>query len=252
MSHIAIAGNPGAIREKQDYIFDPQTGWSLQEIWNGTQNAIQGLANSFSLAGLRVSTSHRGPSWTCRVVFGDQNQGQEIPQDHWGFVAEYAQEDIRANPKVLELAATAETLALWIKDIDAALKAGTPLSGTVDPGQQVIYNMKARGIETFETKRICLRRRRIISVRYVAQVAVTAIEKVYTTAALVSATRGFAIPSIIASRLPADPPFTPVDCTWSWKERADESDIILNLNKAEECKDFVFAAWNNYLYNVIT
>jgi hypothetical protein len=63
----------------------------------------------------------------------------------------------------------------------------------------------------------------------------------------------FGLPAKIQSQLPANPSAadTPATADWGWWMRTDRSEQIPALNKLEEIKEWVFAAWEIGIFNVI-
>lgn len=202
-------------------------------------------------------------------------------QDRWERVTEYVQEDLRSNPKVIQAAGGSRTLQLWVSAIKAALGSKpvpltlteyyqlvfpdettgtatlTPdgesftlsdFTTTVADEEEQIYDLYARGAEAHEIKRFVVRRRRTFSPDFAAKSLCNALEKIYTTSALI---RAFAIPDVFAALLPADPGFVPTGTAWAWKERQDNLVYSPATNKIEETKDWVFAAWSTLLYELV-
>jgi hypothetical protein len=256
-------GNNSARIIGTDTVFDPNLGEQLVEIWEGTEIALATEARTRILpfGGKAKISQVDGPIYKMTVTWGDPpaNAGEpEVPVERWERVTEYVQEDLRNNPRVIAAASTAETLNRWVNAIKAALKANQTLTQyytsasdpnpVIDPAQEMIYQLYARGASSHEVKRTVLRVRRTFSVQYALRYNVDAVERIYTTAALRAA---FGIPAPIAIHLPPDPALTPANTVWSWKQRQDNSVFLPGLNKIEESRDWVFAAWSTLLYELI-
>lgn len=257
MAGTAQTGNPRAFLQKVEYYFDPATGPGRRETWVGSTAAIDAKAAEIQAAGLKYTQSQKGPSKSlvCDVPSQSGATSDQEIADTYEFDAEFAQESVYANPKLLAAATTTETLADWKYLIEKALSAKpptgliTPSSPTPpDPAMQAIYDLRARGVETFEPRRLVFRRTRTLPLNHASKVIMTAIEHIWTTVALIS---DFAIPAPIAAEFPADPTTTPVGCIWGWKYRKDTSQILWGIaGKKTEIKEWVFGALPTIMYDV--
>lgn len=231
--------------------FDPQQGWSTIEEWEGSRNACTNKQGEYAAVGIRSDLSHDGPKWRLNVTIGDivRTGGEdELPVDTWEIDTEWVQNSIYENPKVLELAGTVVTLAAWREEITRAMKKTPPALDSQTPAGKVrLFEHIVRGVEAYESKRIVVSRVRTISVGYAGQFTCDAVDKIYTTARLVTT---FGIPVAIANRLPPNPSYVPANSAWSWKQRRSSSRFQLRVNKVEEVFDFVFAAWSTILYDL--
>ncbi len=254
-------GNSTARIVSIETVFDPQIGEQQIENWEGEEEALISIArNQIIPSGgkCRVRQAN-GPIYGMSVSYGEVQSGgtTETPIDRWERVTEYIQEDLRNNPHIITAAGTAATLNKWVQDIKAALKSNQTLTQfyttEADPSpviadeQEIIYQLYSRGTEAHEIKRFVLRLRRTISVNFVNRSVANAVETIYTTAALIA---NFGVPPEVANTLPATPAGAPVNTAWSWKQRQDNSVFLPGLNKIEESKDWVYAAWSTLLYTL--
>jgi hypothetical protein len=251
---MATVGNNGIVLVGREIDWDPKEGPGVTEIYEGEEAALTTQAVQWFKAGYRARVDpHQGPIYRMRVFFPDGRDNRQVFTETWERTTEWAQLDIRNNPKVIKAAGgSSVTLALWVKDIKKALADGQQLSGTVDPGQEKLYTLYARGAEVYEVKRFVLRRRRVFPPKLASTVKLDVVEKIYTTAKLIV---GWAVPALIVQQLPVDPAAadTPSDTAWGWRPRVDNSVTTLgrNANKTEEVLDFVFAAWSTLLYDIV-
>lgn len=242
--------------------FDPQLGHLQVQVWEGTKAAI--LVKEAELEAAQWKLTRRKRNGNSPVYSIEASKPLDTPTDRWKIVTEMVQLDIRQNPKVIAAAVSADTLALWVQAIEAALAAGLSLpdyytqvrglTGTDAPiisdEEQELYNLMAMGVTSYEVHRPVLTRSRIIAPDYPEPFLVEAVTAIYTTTGLIAC---FNPPQEIISRLPADLPsyLTPLDCVWGWKLRQQESDFLLSVNRVEEQHSWVFAAWPLLLYDVI-
>lgn len=255
-------GNSTARVVSIETVFDPNTGEQQIENWEGSEEALISLARNTVIPSggkCRIRQSN-GPIYTMGVSYGEVQSGgtTETPIDRWERVTEYIQEDLRNNPNIIAAAGTAATLNKWVQDVKAALKSNLTLhqfyateedpTPTVADQQIMIYELYSRGTEAHEIKRFVLRLRRTISVNFANRSIANALERIYTTSTLISE---FGIPPEVSGTLPADPASSPANTAWSWKQRQDNSVFLPGLNKIEESKDWVFAAWSTLLYNLV-
>jgi hypothetical protein len=251
-------GEAGATLVKTGREFDPNVGFVNIQTYEGNQAAIYALEAGFTAARARTHVDHDGPVYTLEVRSGTpSNPLTEQPVDKWNIDIDFVQESIWSAPKFLAAAAPValaadktldDLIAYWkmrVKDEQA--KESPDTSAWVSPIKEM-YAAINRGQEAYETERPVLSRVRTISASYAGQVVLEAVPTVYTTDSLVFY---FGIPLTISSRLPPNPTYTPPFTAWGWKKRKDTSEFILALNKVQEVKDWVFAAWNTLTYEII-
>jgi len=258
----AVIGNTTARIVSTETVFDPNFGEQEIQHWEGSEEALITVARNEILPSggkCRVQQGE-GPIYRMAVSYGEVQSGgtTEQPIDRWERVTEYIQEDLRNNPNVIFAAGTAATLNKWVQDIKAALKSNLTLTQfyatdadptpTIADEQQMIYELYARGTEAHEIKRFVLRLRRTISVNFATPSIANALERIFTTTSLIAT---FAIPPEVAGTLPANPFIAPAHTAWAWKQRQDNSVFLPGLNKIEESKDWVFAAWSTLLYTLV-
>ncbi len=264
MASVATGSNV-AIRESFEQQFDPQQGNISIEVWNGTRNQIAAIAPGFRVLGAKVKTVNRGALWTLTATwpteFGSVPGGGpvEIPTEKWDIEIEWAQVDIRSSPKFLAAFGNEQTVAILMRRIDAAIKAQlsltdyfstiTPAIGAPTENEQKAYRLRARGAEGYEIKRPVITRRRTYSDAYPTPITVDAVEKVYTTAKLIST---FGVPLLIQRKLPTDPTQIPAETVWGWRLRKQDGTYQISRNKIEEVQDWVYTAWSTLLYDIVS
>jgi hypothetical protein len=227
--------------------FDPARGVEVVITFQGEQAAIESDAATVKAnGGTADSYFYADPGiYRMDVVYPDT---ADEANDVWERVSEFVQEDLRSNPNVIAAAGTSDTLNLWFKDINAAVADGTGLSG-VSSQEQLLFDYVSRGQTSHEVRRIVLRRRRTIPIGFTTPRTPTAVESIYTTAALVL---NFDIPPAVQAILPADPGSAPSGTTWAWKVRVDSSVLIPYERKTEEVMEWTFAAWSTLTYDLVT
>lgn len=239
-------------------IFDPVTGPAVISIFEGSEDDCTTTGAIYQQAGFRSHVfQYNGPVYRLRVSIPEGNDGTPAPNtDRWERFTETAQEDIRNNPRLVaailtEVSPAGSTAAMingLYKDFKDQIKAGNKNANYGATNVQAFFELLSRGAEAHEVRRVILRRRRTIALRFLAQSEVLAVERIYSTSALISA---FAIPNAIASKLPVQGDATPTNTAWGWKERSDDSMILAASSIVEETKEFVFAAWSTLLYQHI-
>lgn len=261
-----VTGSPYAQRQSIEANFDPQYGNQVVETWCGTKIAIYSLADGFRVTGAKVRFRNNGPLYTLTATFSNtatRDGTVELPVDKWEIVTEWAQVDLRANPKLQLIceqdpgAGTGiDKLTKYYALAKEALKTPDQIKlsalNIAPLGQQAVYHLLSQGVESYEIKRLVLRRVRTTSPQYHAPIVLNAVEQIYTTAALISEPpTGVGVPGPITKQLPPNPTLTPKFCDWGWKEREQSSQFVLSLNKIEEQSDWVFAAWPFTLFDFI-
>lgn len=260
MSSVAKGSDYSLVRV--DYGFST-TGADRVEYYEGTRTAIENVV----LPALRNAgavtkvSSGSGAKWTCEGSWSNAtgtNGGTVDPStDRWEVVTEMSQFDLRAHPAVVRIAGTEDKLNQWWKDMDDAIRNGQKYSDVVssaghvyDVNAQKIFNLRCRGVDSFERNQPILRRIRTISPRYTSRVAVTAAPTIYTTNKLVST---WSIPVSIQTMLPSNPVGSiPPDTMWGWLLRNQTSTYVVARNQIEEQTDWQFTLWTTLLYNIVS
>lgn len=236
-------------------VIDSSTGNSWEHEWTGSVSGIASLAATLVAAGARVRDESANGVGRLIATYSydpDAPVANEEATDRYEFDMEPVQVSIFNHPAVATEAAQLGDNGPpeYKKVIEDAVAAGefpTTLPVGVYPLAREVSTLLSRGVESYEIKRPVLSRVRTFSPNFSGRVVLSAIETVYTTAALV---RDFAIPATVASQLPADPPEVPAGTVWAWKLRTDRSVYIPAQNRVEETRDWVFAAWSSLLYTV--
>jgi hypothetical protein len=255
-------GEPSAVLFATDREFDPQAGFVYVQRYNGSEAAVRALETGFIAGRARTRIVQDGPHYILEVrTAAPQDGSVELPIDKWEFDTDFVQDPIWSGPKIIAAAAafgatqnpvlTADdVIKQWRDDFKTKSDAKTLPKDTGFTGDKLhlyVSNV-VRGQEAIEVERAILTRVRSFSATYAGQVILDAVPKVYTTGSLISL---FAIPPAIANRLPGNPAYTPLYTAWGWKKRKDSSEFILAINKVQETKDFVFAAWDTLSHDII-
>jgi len=237
---------------------DSAAGNAWEQEWVGSVSGIAALAATLIAAGARVRDESQAGVGRLLATFAadPDNPTAEQAIDRYEFEMEPIQVSLFNVPAVaIEGAAYAAAnsggVALYRQQIQDAAQGGAvyPFDSALYPYGAEVYRLLSQGVESYELKRPTLSRVRSFSPNFSGRVVLSAVETVYTTAALV---RDFEIPATVASQLPANPDETPTGTAWAWKLRGDRSVYIPQLNRIEETRDWVFAAWSTLLYIVQT
>lgn len=241
-------GTRGAWRVTTDRVFDVKTGYQVVELWEGIKSVILALERAWNLSGLRTHVANRGPIWRIEVYFGTDQTAAELPQDNWTWKMEPVQVPIWASPTIWSaMGAWSYGAADFKKKIEDAVSKGLTLSGAIASNTTAVkvWRLLCRGTDSYEVKRPVLRRTRTYSYSYINRQKIDSVQSVYSTAALKTT---FGLPSEIQNALPIDPVTAPTDTQWAWMLAADESVIVPSINKIQESRTWVFAAWSTLLY----
>lgn len=264
-AHMKLKGDLSLREVDRRWVFHPVHGNSIEFTHEGFQEAceVQGAIWA-QFGGISEVRRKQGPWWQLVTLWGWSVVGSLEQDSPFTFekITEWVQRDLRANPKLIAAAGDVHTLKKWIVWIKTDL---------ADPDQQLhqvagfasaaalaaqypmlprLHALYARGVEADEVKRFVLRARRVIPINLGSRSAALATEVIYSTNRLVA---DFAIPTYIAQTLPANPPAeaTPPDTTWGWKSREEDDVLYPSLAKREEVRTWVFAAWENLLYDFV-
>jgi hypothetical protein len=241
-------------RERIELVFDPATGDAYQETWSGTKAAIEAKHALMRAAGYKSRISNNGHRWECVVTIGnDGSGGSETPLDKWSVSYEWPQISIFNLPQAAKEADSYIDRAQYRLDIEEAVKNGVecPLDPGNFPFAHHLHRMLSRGTEAYEVRRPLLKRSRTFSTAYATRALLTPLEYVYKTSVMDD---WFGVPAVIMAQLPADPGtnMTPAGTTWGWRVKGDESDTIPFLNRIEEVKTWIFAAWDTDLHTIVS
>lgn len=255
MSEIVNVGNNNARLMSSAPNFDPELGWSSTQTWEGSEEALKAVMGQFAARGFRCRAyPYNGPVWRAEFTVSPDPGESGLPEvtDQWDFDTEFAQELIWNNPRVRALAVGSTTLSLWKKEIKKAIDDGLTDEKFLEKGPSdeefSLFKTVNLGGEAWEFRRITLRRRRTLPLNSAQGTRLNAVERIYSTPALIDLV---GIPSSIAQRLPPTPVDVPDFFAWSWKLRRDSSEFIPQLNKASETKEWVFAPWSEVAYILI-
>lgn len=234
-------------------VVDSSAGNSWEQEWVGSLAGIASLSATLVSAGARVRDESANGVGRLVATFSNDpdDPSSETAIDRYEFDMEPVQVSVFAHPAVALEADGYVSVAQYRTDIEEAAQSGDALSlsATEYPYAHEVYRLLSRGVESYEIKRPVMSRVRTFSPSFAGRIELSAIETVYTTAALV---RDFAIPTTIASQLPADPTEVPAGTVWAWKLRGDRSVYVPAQNRVEETRDWVFASWATLLYTVTT
>ncbi len=237
---------------EEEIFFDPDRGDRAMVLWEGSEEEMKTTGALFRALGAEAHAApHNGPVWRCRVTGSPTmlGGGTEPAVERWTRRTETTAVDIRNNPKVIAAAGgSATTLSLWVKQIKDAIKAGTGLSGTVDPNHQALFELFVRGAESYEVARIVLVRRLSMAMAELHQSQVLDVPVFYSTPAFVAA---FDVPNALAGKLPVQPSAAPANYAWGWRERDDDEDITPIYNKVEGVRTWVFGLHSTLLYDYV-
>lgn len=249
-----------------DVVWDPQTGRSIKQTFEGDENSVRGTYLALELQKVHgLHMTNDGPLWTLTWLSAAPIDGTpEVPVDQWDWETDMIQEEIWMNPKVAAAAAADldpkntgtddDKLAKWKVDITNQLtnNLGGPTLPTATnfTGKKLeLYVNMLRGGVAHEIKRPTLTRVRSFSSAYAPRQIVNGVENIYTTDALI---RTFGIPADIAATMPDMTGITPPSFTaWAWKERKINSTTVRNKGRTQEEREWVFAAWVTLPYNLI-
>ena len=101
-------------------------------------------------------------------------------------------------------------------------------------------------------KRPVLKRNRLIPFAVPGKTTLVGPEVVYTTTALLNT---FDVPDDIVDQVASvedDLPATLPNFVWAWKQRRNDSEILVGFNRTTECMDWVFGNWSTIAHTVIS
>ena len=231
--------------------------------WSGTEAGIDAKASELELAGYPFQRRKADGQFILTAVFAtDPSVGAvEVPADVWGFDDEMAQIDIYSHPRswpFLSAEGVSPTLAHQMKQsLEDFMARGlepadapVAFDGSSEASQSAyaIYLFRVSGGTHYEVKRPIIFRQREFSVAYAPRRVIENITKFYTRSRLITE---FSIPTVIANQIPNDPADTPPTGTaWGWKERQDNSQTIPRSGRITERRDWIFAAYPTYFFDL--
>ncbi len=249
MGFLKTVGNNSARQLSPEYHFDPELGYTTVEVWEGSEDALQGIAAQYAAGRFRYRLYNKeGPVW--RAEFNrtpTEAEGADDVIDEWEFDRDYGQEDIRHSPKVVAQFGSAYDMASTIKEIEDAIRDASVFTPQ-DDFETILYNNMLRGQTSYQSYNVVLRRVRTVPIQYAGAASQDAIPIVYSGSALVGA---FDIPSNIAGRMPGLPDYTPPSTFWGWLQRQDQTKFLPRRGRAQESREWIFAAWSELTYDFV-
>jgi hypothetical protein len=222
----------------------------LDIMWEGFEPDLQSLQLQYAASGYEADIEASGVPWKrMRVSIPNANVPGSGIVDIWEITSEFAQVDIRNHPNIIAQAGgNVTTLNSWYKQ---AKNADEESSLPSDPGFIVLFNHVALGVEAFEEERLVLRNRRMFPNVSLGQIDLSDSGYIYSTARLKTT---FSIPPEIANELPTEGTVaSPAEgFGWGWKLRGYSSIFNRSEGKRELLRDWVFAAWSEWLYVHLT
>lgn len=106
--------------------------------------------------------------------------------------------------------------------------------------------------ENFEVKRPVLRRVRYMPIASTSRTNLAGLQIIYTTAQLISV---WSIPADIVLQISTVDTGLPAAATgtmWAWKERQNESDVVIGSGRFQECRDWVYGRWSTLTHTLYT
>ncbi len=229
------------------YSTDPVGGARTIITIHGTEEGLLPLFQSCIAQGMTAHLRQiNGPVFEIEV----QTPTTEATT-RYSFRKQFTELDLRGHPELIERAGSATQLAAVIKEIDRAVDAGENYDPTADGIGGIwddLYRSWARGVRAYPEERLVLRRTRIADVSVEPPVVPQIFPSVYTTETLIET---FGIPPTYANLLPDNPAFVPPGTAWGWLIQDESLDIVADTGRTEHTIEWVFAAWDEMLYEVI-
>lgn len=253
MPFLTQIGNNSARQLAPEHQFDPELGYTEIEVWEGSERGLLAVAAQYAAAKFRYRIFQKddGPTW--RAEFSrtpTEAEGADEVIDEWEFDRDYGQEDLRHSPKVINAfggstADLAEAFNLIEDELKKSEQTLVPTPGVI----ALMYDNMARGQTSYQSYNVVLRRVRTIPIQYAGAAVQEAIPSVYSRDALI---HGFDIPPGIASRMPDAPVnYTPPSTQWGWLQRQDQTKFLPRRGRAQESREWVFAAWSELTYDFV-
>ena len=140
-----LQGNPIAVLVRTEFGFDSQSGKFVQYVWEGTQDACNGVYNTLTGADNAIQTNIGGGKWQVTARFGNaavEGGFEEVVREE-RLRFNIVQKSIFTHPDLTELMTPEQ-----IREVrDYVDSRATPPAFSGD--QQVLYNMAIRGVDSY-------------------------------------------------------------------------------------------------------
>ena len=135
----------GAVLVRTEFGFDSQSGKFVQYVWEGTQDACNGVYNTLTGADNAIQTNIGGGKWQVTARFGNaavEGGAEEVVREE-RLRFNIVQKSIFTHPVLTELMTISQ-----INDVRKYVDSKeTPQSFSGD--QQVLYNLAIRGVDSY-------------------------------------------------------------------------------------------------------
>ena len=140
-----LQGNPIAVLVRTEFGFDSQSGKFVQYVWEGTQDACNGVYNTLTGADNAIQTNIGGGKWQVTARFGNaavEGGAEEVVREE-RLRFNIVQKSIFTHPDLTELMTVSQ-----INDVRKYVDSKeTPPTFSGD--QQVLYNLAIRGVDSY-------------------------------------------------------------------------------------------------------
>lgn len=223
---------------------DPTRGLFVIRVWEGTRDAINGIVSTLSSDQTYTIDDSDSPLYrlTVRTPDDDTLTSSSEVVNTWELLGNDIQKDLYEHPK--SLAVTESDLR---KIRDAIANPGdTPptLTGDAD----TLYKLLLKGTNAYVVSQYVLRKTQTVSSRFQTLVAFANIEKIHTTAQVISAE---AVPSTLIFSISQIPiPASQTGYQWGWLKKTP---TVSQLGtKFQITQEYWLEQWSTYIYDLAT
>lgn len=253
-----VNGTLQPVLTKRTLRFDPDRGAILAKEWESAGDNLNGLAQE-CIAG-RVGFTQTPNLVRSRLVTEESGASTGVPElavDTWQLLASEETKDIKSHPQVLTMhLADPSLLPAVLQAIED--KTGDTLAFEDNAVAMELFNLLSIGFTSYAVSRFVLRHTTNVSNRYASNVADGNVERIYTTAQLVSEISNggfwlFPCPGRLIAKINGiENQNLGEGFTWGWRKLASTETTAAG-NRIDISTEYWLGSWNtNLLYGLAT
>lgn len=257
MALAPINGTLAPVERSFDSDFDPTRGYIFRYEYHGASfPAMEALSNSFIALGMNCKLRLEGGITMLYV----EDPTEQITIDTWEMPGTELSHFVGELPSIITSGMTEAQYQIWATGIQNRTLGSELFTGDgklvsfAGGVVQFVYNAAYRGATDFEHCQYALRHTTNVPSRWNASLADTNVDRLYTTAELLTETQSlglwaYPLPAWLAYRINNIPMFyaAPTGYQWGWRKK---SSTVSNAahNRVNLTQEWIYDCWSIYYY----
>lgn len=236
----SVAGNQVAVLVRTETGFDRQSGKFLQKVWEGTEQAINGVEAELGLPDYYLKGPAGGGKWTLTARYGafTEEGNEEVPVNEERLRFNQIQKSIYSNP----LFSSLSTVAL--NEVRTAVDNREPLPSPSLPLQDALYAIAVAGIDAYMVFQPVVIVTDTASAAYPWDIGFTDYGTIFDTAEMIADAE---LSSGWKSNLPSGGS-PPSGFVYGWLKKPPEI-VTVAGNKTQLVQEYEYGLWATALFN---